>query len=323
MALGFQTQVVMRMNERNAPEIAIETRNLSKRFKDVQAVDSLYLGVRKGEIYGFLGPNGAGKTTTIKMIMGLVRPTRGNIFINGRRVDDGSIEHRRDIGYLPEQVAFYRNLTPVQTLNFFCDLKGADKSVVRQLIDDVGLTDAIDRKVGTYSKGMTQLLGIAQAMIGSPSIYVFDEPVGGLDARWVKVTRENIRNLNKQGATVLFSSHILSEVQALCDRVAIIDKGRLLAEDTVPNLSKRLHIMPQLEMTVPGLGGRIPEVVFDIPGVETADAEGDRLVVTCGADARLDVITTLKEAGIDIRDFRTIEPALEDAFVKMISGGVD
>ena len=309
------------MNEHHNPEIAIETRNLSKRFKDVQAVDSLYLSVKRGEIYGFLGPNGAGKTTTIKMIMGLVQPTRGNIFLNGIRIDDGfDVEHRRDTGYLPEQVAFYRNLTPVQTLNFFCELKGVDKSIVVPLIEEVGLTDAIDRKVGTYSKGMVQLLGIAQAMIGNPSIYIFDEPVGGLDARWVKVTRDKIRNLNKQGATVLFSSHILSEVQALCDRVAIIDKGKLLAVDTVPNLSKGLHIKPQLVITVPSLGGRVPEAVHDIPGVEAADAEGDKLVVTCEADARMGVITALKEAGIEIRDFRTIEPSLEDAFVKMISG---
>lgn len=312
------------MNEHHNPEIAIETRNLSKRFKDVQAVDSLYMEVKRGEIYGFLGPNGAGKTTTIKMIMGLIQPTHGNIFLNGIRIDDGfDVEHRRDTGYLPEQVAFYRNLTPVQTLNFFCELKGADKSIVLPLIEEVGLTDAIDRKVGTYSKGMVQLLGIAQAMIGNPSVYIFDEPMGGLDARWVKVTRDKIRNLNEQGATVLFSSHILSEVQALCDRVAIIDNGKLLVVDTVPNLSKRLHIMPQLEITVPGLGGRIPEAVLNVPGVETADAEGDKLLVTCDTDARMDVITALKEAGIEIRDFRTIEPSLEEAFVKMISGGGD
>lgn len=312
------------MSDYYDPEIAIETRNLSKRFKDVQAVDSLYMSVKRGEIYGFLGPNGAGKTTTIKMIMGLIRPTRGNIFLNGVRIDDGfDVEHRRKTGYLPEQVAFYRNLTPVQTLNFFCELKDVDKSIVVSLIEEVGLTDAIHRKVGTYSKGMVQLLGIAQAMIGNPSIYIFDEPMGGLDARWVKVTRDKIRNLNRQGATVLFSSHMLSEVQALCNRVAIIDEGKLLAVDTVPNLSKRLHIMPQLEITVPGLGGRVPEAVFSVPGVETADAEGDKLLVTCDTDARVDVITALKEAGVEIRDFRTIEPSLEDAFVKMISGGGD
>ncbi|MFQ5910854.1 MAG: ATP-binding cassette domain-containing protein [Thermoplasmata archaeon] len=314
---------VTQVDEVSASGVVIETRNLSKRFKDVQAVDSLYMRVREGEIYGFLGPNGAGKTTTIKMIMGLVHPTRGNVLINGKRVDDGSVEHRRDIGYLPEQVAFYGNLTPVQTLRFLCELKGADKTVVRPLLDEVGLTHAIDRKVGTYSKGMVQLLGIAQAMIGKPSVYILDEPIGGLDARWVKVTREKIRRMNQEGATVLFSSHILSEVQALCDRVAIIDKGRLVAEDTVANLSSRLHIMPRLEIIIPGLGGKVPDPVLDIAGVETAEAEGDKLIVVCETEARLQVITALKEVGMDIRDFKTIEPALEDAFVKLISEGGD
>jgi ABC-2 type transport system ATP-binding protein len=315
---------VKQVDAQSNPDIAIETRNLSKRFKDVQAVDSLYMSVKRGEIFGFLGPNGAGKTTTIKIIMGLIQPTQGNIFLNGTRIDDGlDVQHRRETGYLPEQVAFYRNLTPVQTLNFFCELKGVKKSVVVPLIEEVGLADAIDRRVGTYSKGMTQLLGIAQAMIGAPSIYILDEPMGGLDARWVKVTRDKIRNLNRQGATVLFSSHILSEVQALCDRVAIIDRGKLLAVDTVPNLNKKLHIKPQLEIIVPGLGGSVPESVHDIPGVEAADAEGDKLLVTCDTDARMKVITALKEAGMEIRDFMTIEPSLEDAFVKIISGGGD
>jgi ABC-type multidrug transport system ATPase subunit len=299
----------------------IETRNLSKRFKDVQAVDRLNMKVRKGEIYGFLGPNGAGKTTTIKMLMGLIRPTNGNVLINGARIDRRSIEHRRDIGYLPEQIAFYRNLTPVQTLNFFCELKGADKSIVTSLIEEVGLSDAIDRKVGTYSKGMIQLLGIAQAMIGEPSLFILDEPMGGLDARWVKVTREKVRDLNKRGATVMFSSHNLSEVQALCERVAIIDKGKLLTEETVEKLSSDLHILPRLEIIIPDLGGNVPSSIWNVRGVETAEAEGDTLVVTCEHGARLRVIEALKRAGLEIRDFKTVDPALEDAFVKIISKG--
>lgn len=307
------------MTDQDTSIAIIETRNLSKRFKDVQAVDRLNMKVRKGEIYGFLGPNAAGKTTTIKMMMGLVHPSQGSIFVNGERVDGGSVQHRKDIGYLPEQIAFYSNLTPVQTLHFFCELKGVDKSVARPLLDEVGLSDAIDRKVGTYSKGMVQLLGIAQVMIGKPSIYILDEPIGGLDARWVKVTREKIRTMSQQGATVLFSSHILSEVQNLCDRVAIIDKGRLLVEDTVPNLSARLNIKPRLEISIPGLSGKVPGLIFDIAGVETADAEGDKLLVICDGEVRLEVITALKEEGMNIRDFRTIEPALEDAFVKLIS----
>ncbi len=297
----------------------IETRNLSKRFKDVTAVETLNMKVRRGEIFGFLGPNGAGKTTAIKMVMGLTHPSEGEVLVNGKRVSNDSVQIRREIGYLPERVAFYDNLTPLQTLHFFCELKGADKSVAESLIKEVGLEDALHRKVGTFSRGMVQLLGVAQAMIGKPSIYILDEPMAGLDARWVKVIRDKIKRLSGQGATIIFSSHILSEVQNLCDRVAIIDKGRLLVEDTVSNLSTRLHIKPRLEIYIPGLAGEVPEGILDIKGVMGAEAEGDRLLVSCAPAVRVQVITVLKEKGLDIKDFKTVEPSLEEAFVKLIS----
>ena len=127
--------------------IVIETKNLSKRFKEIQALDSLNMKVRKGEIFGFLGPNGAGKTTTIKMIMGLIHPSKGEVLINGEKAYPNSVEVRKDIGFLPERISFYDNLTPVQTLNFFCELKGADKSIIEPLLKDVGLKEAMGRKV--------------------------------------------------------------------------------------------------------------------------------------------------------------------------------
>ncbi len=297
----------------------IETSNLSKRFKDVRAVNKLSMKVRKGEIYGFLGPNGAGKSTTIKMIMGLTHPTEGDVFVNGRKVSSDSVEFRKGVGYLPERAAFYDNLNALQTMRFFCELKGADKSVAKPLLESVGLSDAMERKVGTYSKGMVQLLGIAQAMIGDPSIYILDEPMGGLDARWVKVTREKIKSLNDGGATIVFSSHILSEVQTLCDRVAIIDKGKLLVEDTVAHVGERLHIKPRFEIFIPGLGGKVPDGILGLPGVESAEAEGDKLAVVCSAAARSEIIMALKGKGRAIQDFRTFEPSLEEAFIKLIS----
>ncbi|UCF08447.1 MAG: ABC transporter ATP-binding protein, partial [Thermoplasmata archaeon] len=210
-------------------------------------------------------------------------------------------------------------LTPVQTLDFFCELKGVDKSIVNSLIEEVGLQDAASRKVGTFSKGMTQLLGVAQAMIGDPSIYILDEPMGGLDARWVKVIREKIKKLNKEGATVIFSSHILSEVQALCDRVAIIDKGKLVAVDTVENLSDTLHIKPQLEITIRGLEGKVPESVFKVKGVEDAKAMGDTMHVTCDSTARPKVLNALENEGYEIADFKTKETSLEDVFVRLVT----
>ncbi len=297
----------------------ISTVNLTKHFKDVKAVTNLNMSVHEGEIFGFLGPNGAGKTTTIKMIMGLIHPTSGEVFINGEKAGPNKVNIRKDMGFLPERVALFDNLTPKQTLSFFCELKGCDKSVVDSLIKEVGLEDAANRKVGTFSKGMTQLLGVAQAMIGQPSIYILDEPMGGLDARWVKMVREKIRQLNREGATVVFSSHILSEVQALCDRVAIIDKGKLVAVDTVANLSKGLHIKPRLEITVKGLGGKVPDSVFEIEGVADAEAKDDTMFVICDSSARPKVLNALENEGLEIADFKTIETSLEDVFVKMVS----
>jgi ABC-2 type transport system ATP-binding protein len=300
--------------------VSIEICGLTKIYKDVKAVDNLSFNVRNGEVFGFLGPNGAGKTTTIKAMLGLIHVSSGDIKINGFDMKKNGIDVKRNIGYLPERVSFYDNLTPVQTLNFFCELKGVDKSVVPSLIKEVGLEEAMNRKVGTFSKGMVQLLGVAQALIGNPSIYILDEPTVGLDARWVRIVREKIKMLNERGATVIFSSHILSEVEALCDRVAIINKGKLIAEDTVANLNKYLHIKPRIEIFIEGLDGKVPKVLENLDGVETADAKGDTLFVTCESHVRSHVIAALEEAGFKVVNIKTIEPSLEDAFVKLIEG---
>lgn len=300
---------------------AIEVYDLTKRFKDLTAVDNLSFKVKKGEIYGLLGPNGAGKTTTIKAMLDLIRINAGRIKINGYDIKDNGVEAKNSVGFLPERVSFYNNLTPLQTLHFFCELWGVDKSIAKPLIKEVGLEEAMNRKVGTFSKGMVQLIGVAQVQIGNPPVYILDEPMSGLDARWVKIIRERILSLNKQGATILFSSHILSEVENLCDRVAIIDKGKLIAEDTVENLNKYLKIKPRLEITIAGLMGKIPDVIKEIPGIENINAKDDTLNVICDSSVRSRVITTLEEAGYKINNIKTVEPSLEDAFVKLIEGG--
>jgi len=301
-------------------EYVIETRDLTKRFGDVVAVDSLNMHVKRGEIYGFLGPNGAGKTTTIKMILGLMYPTGGEVYINGEKMHPDNIEIKKEIGFLPERISFYRNLTPVQTLNFFCELKEVDKSIVPELLKEVGLQNDANRKVGTFSKGMIQLLGFAQAMIGSPSIYILDEPSSGLDARWVKTIREKIRYLNEKGATVMFSSHILSEVQALCDRVCVINKGHLVAEDTIENLNKKLNIKPKLIIKVEGKAKISSKDIEDIEGVDNVEIKDNEITVVCDGKRKLQIIEEIKDKGIAIEDFQTIEPSVEDVFVKLLEG---
>ncbi len=297
---------------------AIEIKDLTKKFKDLVAVNNLSLNVKKGEIFGLLGPNGAGKSTTIKSILGLIHTNSGEIKINGFDIIKKGIEARASVGYLPERVAFYDNLTPLQTMNFLSELWGVDKSVSKPLIKEVGLEDAMNRKVGTFSKGMVQLLGVAQVMIGNPPVYILDEPMGGLDARWVKIIREKIKILNKQGATILFSSHILSEVENLCHRVAIINKGKLIAEDTVANLNKYLQIKPRLEISIPGLNGEVPDIIKNIEGVEVASAKNDTLFITCESYAKSKIIAILQNSGMTIDNIKTLEPSLEDAFVKLI-----
>ena len=298
--------------------VVVETRNLTKKFRDVLAVDDLTMKVRKGEIYGFLGPNGAGKSTTIKMIMGLVRPTSGHVLVNGKTTNDHDVEYRRDIGFLPERISFYDNLTPVQTLNFFCELRGADKSIVPSLIKDVGLENAANRKVGTFSKGMVQLVGVAQAMIGNPSIFILDEPTGGLDARWVKVVRDKLKALNEKGSTIMFSSHILSEVQMLCDRVAVIDNGAMVVEDTIENISEHLHIRPRLWIQSSDLKGNLPGWIRNLDGVEDASVKDDTMLITCDPSLKLSVLNAIQEKGLKVQDFKTIDPSLEEAFVKLL-----
>ncbi len=300
-----------------AEDCVIETRNLTKKFRDVLAVDRLNMRVKRGEIYGFLGPNGAGKTTTMKMLLGLVHPTAGEVYIERVRMTSDQVEVKKRIGYLPENVSFYSNLTPVQTLNFFCDLKGVSRDIVPHLLREVGLEKVAERKVGTFSKGMVQLLGLAQAMIGEPTIYILDEPSSGLDPRWVKVVRERIRELNRRGATILFSSHILFEVQALCHRVGVINRGRLVAEDSIENLNRRLKIRPKLWVKV---RGEVPSWISNIEGVEGVEVEGDEVIITSEAERRLEIIEEMRGRGVKIADFKTLEPSLEEAFMRLLEG---
>ena len=178
----------------------------------------------------------------------------------------------------------------------------------------------MNRKVGTFSKGMTQLLGIAQTLVGNPSIYILDEPMSGLDARWVKIIRERIKLLNKQGATILFSSHILSEVETICDRVGIINKGKLIAIDTVSNLNIHLKQKPRLELTIDNLSGSVPKILQNFEGIDTIEASGNTLTVTCDKKQRSKIISILEQNKYVISDIKTLEPTLEDAFVKLIEG---
>ena len=297
-------------------EFIIQTEDLHKCFKNVKAVQGVSLNVKKGDIYGFLGPNGAGKTTTIKIIMGLTHSDSGNVFINGKNTAESGADLRASIGYLPERAQLYKNLTAIQTLNFFAELKKVDKKECDELLAKVGLTKWRDAKVGTFSKGMLQLLGIGQALLGDPELLILDEPTAGLDPRWSRVLKDIILEKNSKGTTVFFSSHLLFEVQELCKRVAILNKGKLIIEDTVDQISKGIHLKPQLILKIQG----DTQAAINILKKGGFDSQlvGNQLKIPVESDQKTKVLNLLEEKGIVIQDFITKEPSLEKAFIELI-----
>ena len=277
----------------------------------------LDLAVRRGEVYGFLGPNGAGKTTTIKMLLGLTQPDSGTVLIDGEDLHRRPHELKRLIGYLPERVAFYDNLTAMQTMEFYAEVKGAPREGLGDLLEEVGLGAFAKKRVKTYSKGMRQLLGVAQAFIGDPRILVLDEPTSGLDPNWARMVKDRIAAAKKNGLTVFSSSHLLSEVEELADRVAILSRGKLLAEDTVPALRDRMELKPRLYITVkgdPNIAGKAAETVS---GAGPVFWDGKSLIVECSPKSKFPVLAAISAAGVEVDDFRTAEPSLEEVFLKM------
>jgi ABC-type multidrug transport system ATPase subunit len=296
--------------------LAIEVSNLTKIYDKVPVVNNLSFNVKKGEVFGFLGPNGAGKTTTIKSILGLVHKNSGTIKINGVDVSTDGKQIKKLIGYLPERVAFYDNLTALQNLYFYAEMKNVTKGECIKFLIEFGLKEHAHKKVGNFSHGMIQRLGMARAMLGNPPILVLDEPTGGLDPRGVKLIREKINELNKKGVTIFVSSHILSEIQAVADQVVIIDKGILLAQNSVNELSKQLDIKPILSIDLEIVDEKIINAIKEVEGVERVNIKGNTIEISCSAKTRAKVIVAADKNGAKIKNLQTKEPDLEEIFMR-------
>ncbi|HYN48920.1 MAG TPA: ABC transporter ATP-binding protein [Candidatus Nanopelagicales bacterium] len=306
--------------------LAIEARGLTKRYGDVVALDALDLAVPTGSVFGFLGPNGAGKTTTLRLLTGLGRPTAGTAVVAGVEVGRGGTDLARRIGYLDQDPRFYGWMTGRELLAFVGRAYGlggaALWSRVDEVLETVGLTDAARRRVGGYSGGMRQRLGVGQAMLPRPAVLLLDEPVSALDPEGRRDTLELIGRLRGQ-STVLMSTHILTDVERVCDRVAILDHGRLVAEAPIDELLAR-HARPILELDPePGQDAAVATLTAALRAAAwTRDVRADhgvlRVFVTDAERAAAEALPLVVAAGVRLARFERVRPTLEDVFLELV-----
>ena len=299
-------------------EPAIETRELTKRFGDVLAVDSVSMTVERGEVYGFLGPNGAGKSTTINVLLDFIHPSEGSARVLGHDSHEGSLAIRRWTGILPEGAELYPRLSGREHIEMVADAKNIDVDPTA-VLDRVGLDrDDQTRATDGYSKGMGQRLGLGMALSGDPDLLVLDEPSSGLDPNGMAEMREIIRQEAEDGTTVFFSSHLLGEVEAVCDRVGILNNGRLVAEDAIESLRERSGVNPVVELecaepsAVDGLGA--------VDGVVSVERDGRRLTVTCRDSSNKITAVRYVDEATTVTDIVAEETSLEALFESYTGG---
>ena len=305
----------------------IRTTHLTRLYGGHAAVDDLNLCVEEGEIYGFLGPNGAGKTTTLLMLLGIVTPTTGEIYLWGRRLCDEPLAVKRRIGVVGEQDYFHDHLTAEEYLSFFASLYGvrAPRERIGVLLERLGLNGSRSLRVRDFSRGMKQKLSLARALLHEPDLLVLDEPVSGLDPHGIVEVRHLLLERNQRGMTILISSHLLSEVERAAHRVGILHRGRLIREDTIAGLRAMLRrdaeVEIQLQEPVPG----VVDVLASLPFVRHVAGAGDRLSVTVQGDTdmRGALSRAISTRGGVIVGMHSREPSLEDAFLTLTKRDLD
>lgn len=299
--------------------VAIETANLTRRFGDLTAVDSLDLTVESGEVFGFLGPNGSGKSTTINMLLGFLYPSDGSATVLGRDVTSDSRAVRQRVGLLPEGFELYENLTGHEHVVSAIQTKNSDDDP-DALIERVGLDDdAARRAAGGYSKGMAQRLALAISLVGDPDLLVLDEPSSGLDPKGVKLLREIVDEETERGATVFFSSHVLEQVEKVCDRVGIMTEGELVATDTIDSLREEIGARSVVEATVEP----VPDdtTVAAVDGLTDIETTGNTVSFTCtDPSAKMPALRRLDDA-TTVEDITIEDASLEALFEQYTENG--
>jgi ABC-2 type transport system ATP-binding protein len=308
----------------------IQVDNVSKKYGQRLAVDHLDFTVNRGEILGFLGPNGAGKSTTMNIITGYLSATEGSVKLDGHDILEEPREVKKQIGYMPEQPPLYVDMTVGDYLSFVCDIKGVPRSSRKQNMDRamemLMITDVRGRLIKNLSKGFKQRVGIAQALIGTPPVLILDEPTIGLDPQQIIETRGLIRNLGKEH-TIILSSHILPEVQAVCSRVLIINKGKIVASDTPENLARGMTGDNRLTVRVAGAEKEALATARAVPQIQKAESVGSRepgtvdlvLEARKDQDMRREVFTAFARASLPLLQMKSMDLTLEEIFLNLIT----
>ncbi|WP_081736623.1 ABC transporter ATP-binding protein [Amycolatopsis orientalis] len=296
---------------------------LTKRFGDRIAVDDVSFAIAPGETYGLLGPNGAGKTTTIRLVCGLLRPDAGSIAIAGLPGGGAMIDARAQVGYVPQDVALYPDLSARENLRFFGKLYRLRGKALERRVDEVleliGLSERAKEKVEAYSGGMRRRLNIGAGLMHRPMLLVLDEPTVGVDPQSRHAIMENVRSLGASGMAVLYTTHYMEEAERLCDRVGIVDHGRLIAEGTRRELIDRLGEHDRINLAADGDLTSLAKLCRDMPGVERAGVTGDelQLIVRDGRHLLPGVLDTVERAGASVRSVEVTEPDLEAVFLHL------
>jgi Cu-processing system ATP-binding protein len=308
---------------------SIDMLGIEKRYGSQLAVQGVDLGLFPGESVALVGHNGAGKTTLMKLMLGLIRPSAGTVRVLGEDPSASSaVRARNGVGFLPETIAFNASMTGAEVITFFARLKDVPKREGHDLLARVGLAEAAGKRVGGYSKGMRQRLGLAQALLGSPRVLLLDEPTTGLDPQLRQHFYAIVSDLRDGGATVLLSSHALTELEGQTDRVAIMDRGRLIALGTIEKLRSiarlpvrmRISVEDRPEEMVQRLNGAALNVPI-ISGINGARMNGFTVDFTCGADSKMEVIRRAAAFGPAVRDIEIFSPTLDELYARFLDGG--
>ncbi|RDI34362.1 ABC transporter ATP-binding protein [Lentzea flaviverrucosa] len=292
---------------------------LSRRFGDVLAVDDVSFTIAEGETYGLLGPNGAGKTTTISMITGVLAPDSGEVLVAGQPMSTRAIAAKRLVGYVPQELALYPDLSGRENLRFFASLYGAKRSRVDHVLDVVGLSDRADDLAREYSGGMKRRLNVAIGLLHEPKLLVLDEPTAGVDPQSRNQIMDNVRALAADGMAVLYTTHYMEEAERLCDRVGIIDSGRLVAEGTQRQLVERLGEHDRISLQLDGDLSRAATVLGAVQHVRqvAAHGQGIELVVDDARECLPVVLSAISSNGVVVRSVEVTEPDLETVFLHL------